>query len=145
VTKTPSRRPRGTGRTAFVGRLEAIRADIAEGKFLVAIYAKHKASLGITYSAFRKLVQRYAEDAKPRQRTPYGAARSAVPSATAAMPPAPAAANRPALPSGSQPKQTEIAAHAGYQSRPRTFVYDGNPREDDKARLIGPGRRAHED
>jgi hypothetical protein len=62
VTKTPFARPRGTGRTAFIGRLDAIRADIAEGEFLVAIYAKHQAALGITYSAFRKLVQRYAED-----------------------------------------------------------------------------------
>jgi hypothetical protein len=145
VTKTASPRPRGTGRTAFIGRLDAIRADIARGEFLVTIYAKHQDALGITYSAFRKLVQRYAEDAKPHKRTPYGADGSAVAPATVAPPPAPAVVNRPALPFGSQPTQTEIAAHARHEPRPRTFVYDGNPRQDDKARLIGTGSRSPKD
>ena len=65
MTKQAPPRIRGSGRTAFIGRLETIRAEISRGEFLVNIYARHQLALGITYSGFRKLVQRYAEDAKP--------------------------------------------------------------------------------
>ncbi|MGI4940806.1 MAG: hypothetical protein ACRYHQ_09635, partial [Janthinobacterium lividum] len=61
----PVTRHRGSGRAAFIARLSTIRSEIANGDFLVTVHDRHKADLGITYSAFRKLVQRYADDAKP--------------------------------------------------------------------------------
>src|SRR5579863_7824068 len=61
----------GVGRVAFFARIDAIRAELAQGWPLTAIYARHKAPLGITYSGFCKLVGRHAADARPtRPRVP---------------------------------------------------------------------------
>ena len=140
MTEKHTAKPRGTGRVAFIGRLDTIRADIAKGEFLVTIYAKHQASLGITYSAFRKLVQRYAEDAKPRKRAPYGADRSPAVAAAVAPCPAPVSANRSAPPVESLPTQTESPARARHEPAGRpTFHHHGIVQEGEPERLFGPG------
>lgn len=59
------KRPWGFGRVVFMARLEEIRADLAQGVSLMAIYEKHQEVLSITYSSFRKLAKRYAQDARP--------------------------------------------------------------------------------
>lgn len=54
----------GHGRVQFLARLSAIRSDLAAGLTLRTIHAKHK-KIDVTYSAFTKLVARYASDARP--------------------------------------------------------------------------------
>src|SRR5579859_6645516 len=55
----------GVGRVAFFARIDAIRAELAQGWPLTAIYARHKDALGIGYSGFWRLVVRHASDARP--------------------------------------------------------------------------------
>jgi hypothetical protein len=138
MTERPSKKPRGRGRVAFIARLDVIRSEIANGEFLVAIHAKHQAALGITYSAFRKLVQRYAEDAKPIKQTlrttPPPAPRSA-----AGPSPAPAIAPKPARSFESQPTQTEpVNVRHEPTGRP-TFRHHGIVQEGEPEQLFGPG------
>lgn len=64
MTEDPTSKPRGRGRVAFIGLLDSIRLDLAAGYFLIDIHAKNEEALGITYSAFRKLVSRYASEAR---------------------------------------------------------------------------------
>src|ERR1700760_2462906 len=63
----------GSGRGAFLSLLETIRAEVARGLPLIAVFESHKPTLGVGYKAFCKLVSRYAEDAKPSRRHVAGA------------------------------------------------------------------------
>lgn len=116
----------GAGRIPFVARLDTIRSEIAQGLPLTTIHERHRDALGVGYSAFCKLVSRHAQDAKPLRRR--SSARSA--DATAPRQPPP-----PASPPAPEPAGTPNAGHPG--SRRRTFDYDGNPKPDDKERLVG--------
>src|SRR5260370_24134010 len=60
--------PWGVGRIALFARLDAITADLADGWPMTAIYKRHMAGLDISYSGFRKLVRRHANDARPGRR-----------------------------------------------------------------------------
>jgi hypothetical protein len=62
VTEKPKRW--GKGRIVFIADLPAIRAEIARAVPLTEVFASRSARLGIGYSAFCKLVARYAQDAK---------------------------------------------------------------------------------
>jgi hypothetical protein len=116
------------GRVAFVANLATIRAEIAQGWPLATVYARHKQALGITYSGFLKLVRHYASDAKPLQRQP----RTAPVEIATPLEAAPAGNSG----SASYQDRTSDARHAP----PRTFDYDGTPKQDDKIRLIGEHR-----
>jgi hypothetical protein len=59
-----SNKPYGHGRVQFLARLSAIRDDLAAGLTLRAIHAKHR-KIDVTYSAFAKLIARYASTARP--------------------------------------------------------------------------------
>jgi hypothetical protein len=120
----------GAGRVAFVARLSTIRSELEQGLTLLAIYERHRAALGIGYSAFCKLVLRHADDAKPlRRRSPTTAKAPAV------QPPPP----KPPVPAPNliAPPPERSDQHARHEPRPRTFNFDGNPKQDDKSRLIG--------
>jgi hypothetical protein len=70
VSGKPARLPWGTGRIALLARLNAITSDLAAGWPMTAIYKRHMAGLGISYSGFCKLVRRHANEAKPEHRAP---------------------------------------------------------------------------
>ena len=127
---TEDRTAWGAGRVAFLARLDKIKADLASGVPLKAIYAKHQAGLGIAYPTFCRLVNRYAADAKPTVQTP--APRK--PRYATRSSPAPAQPARTPVP-------TEGTRNAGLNPTSRNFEYDPSPRQDDKDRLIGPGRK----
>lgn len=57
-------KPYGRGRIQFLAVLDAIRTDLAAGLTLRSVHAKHK-KIDVTYSAFAKLVSRYASDSRP--------------------------------------------------------------------------------
>jgi hypothetical protein len=64
-TKATRFKPYGYGRVQFFADLPGIRADLERGLTLQAAYDKRSKKLGIGYSSFRKLVARYADDARP--------------------------------------------------------------------------------
>ena len=68
VSGKPSRVPWGAGRIALFARLDAITSDLAAGWPMTAIYKRHMAGLGISYSGFCKLVRRHATEARPEHR-----------------------------------------------------------------------------
>ena len=133
-----ARKARGSGRVAFIARLDAIKAEIARGDYLVTIHERHAKALGgITYSAFRKLVQRYAEDAKPARPRPYGTASRPEVQQTATHP-SPSLELRPSPSRPAASPKPQGPADARHEpARPRTFVYDGNPSPDDDALIFG--------
>ena len=55
----------GIGRVAFFARIDTIRAELAQGWPLTAVYARHREALGIGYWGFCRLVARHAADARP--------------------------------------------------------------------------------
>jgi hypothetical protein len=130
----------GSGRIAVLARLDTIRSELAQGLPLTVIYDRHKAALGIGYPAFCKHVETYAGDAKliTRRRS----ARDRAPNQTPVPSPKPAP---PVTTAAQSSPAAEEPTHARHEPRPRTFVYDGNPRHDDKARLIGTGYRSPTD
>jgi hypothetical protein len=65
ASMTEGKKKWGAGRVAFVSELAAIRAELALGHPITDIYESRKGRLGgISYSAFRKLVAKYARDAR---------------------------------------------------------------------------------
>ncbi len=123
----PPRKPWGAGRVAFLARLDAITAEIAQGLPLTAIYETHRAALGIGYPSFVKLVGRYANGARVTRRRTRTVEETPSPTTPPAAPAPP-----PALPlpeKGSSDARHEPVA-------PRTFTYDGNPRADDYERYV---------
>lgn len=122
----------GAGRVAFLGRLDQINADLAIGVPLRTIHEKHQAALGIGYTSFCRLVSRYAADAKPAVQNPAPRQpRHAIRSSPAPAPTQPART----------PVPTEGTRNAGLNPASRNFEYDPSPKQDDKERLIGPGRK----
>jgi hypothetical protein len=85
---TDDRTAWGAGRVAFLARVDKIKADLAIGVPLKAIYAKHQTELGIAYPTFCRLVSRYAADAKPavQAAAPRKPRRSAAPKPTSPPP-----------------------------------------------------------
>jgi Family of unknown function (DUF5338) len=55
----------GLGRVAFKSFSQEIRIDVEAGYPLTTIFAKYEDRLGITYSQFRRHVQRYIHDKTP--------------------------------------------------------------------------------
>ena len=130
-------RPPGTGRVAFLASLNVIRREIEGGDYLTTIHARHAAELGITYSAFRKLVARYAPEAKPVRR-PYGSASPRTP--TPPVVPAPTPRTAPGLAPTTPPPATGNPSHARHEPTGRpTFVHDGRTKEGEPEQLFGPG------
>jgi len=103
----------GVGRVAFFARIDKIRAELAQGWPLTAVYARHKEALGIGYWGFCRLVVRHAADARP---VPIKAVKAPVPSVEGPD------------------------AHAGQQP-PRTFNHDPIERPGDYERLFGARKR----
>ena len=128
--------PRGTGRVVFIARLATIKQEIEAGDYLTTVYARHSDALGITYSAFRKLVARYAPEAKA-VRQPYGSAsatRATPANANPATPPRAALTPAPLKPAARNP------SNARYEPDTRpTFVHDGRTKEGEAEKLFGPG------
>ena len=142
-----ARKSRGDGRAAFVRCLPAIRCEIASGEYLTVIYARHSAALGITYSAFRKLVGRHAEDAKPTRRRPYGSGKAEHVLAVPVSPTAPPRAAATPTPSAKLPSPRvhggNDARHEHPRAQParRTFSYDGSPSACDEDLIRPAGRK----
>lgn len=121
----PNRKAWGSGRIAFIARLQTIKAEMQQGIPLTTIHTRHQMALGIGYQSFCKLVARYANDAK------------LVPNRVGSRDPSPR--TRPAT--TPPPPAARTLPHARYEpAKPRTFEHDGNPRQDDEERLIGPRR-----
>jgi hypothetical protein len=64
-TVEPPPKAWGIGRVAFFARIDAIRAELAQGWPLTTIYKRHKDALGVGYRGFCRLVTRHAADARP--------------------------------------------------------------------------------
>jgi hypothetical protein len=62
--KTPQRW--GHGRVVFMADLDAIRSELSKGVPMTMVYSSRSSRLGIGYSAFCKLVARYASDVRPK-------------------------------------------------------------------------------
>lgn len=60
----------GQGRVSFMADLASIRADLSRAIPLTEVFAARRGKLGITYSAFCKLVARYAADARVKPSGP---------------------------------------------------------------------------
>ena len=121
---------KGTARVAFLAHRAEIEAELEAGWPMKAVYQKRSEKLGMSYQQFARYVNsviRAAQQSAP----PAPAAPSAKPSGPAAQ--VPERAGTPPLPSQGP---SSNAGHAG--SRPgRTFEFDGNPKPDDKERLLG--------
>jgi hypothetical protein len=131
-------KPWGTGRIAFVARLEAIRSELRQGLPLTVIYDRHKAALRIGYASFCKLVARYADDAKLARRRPRLS-----PAARPVAAPAPAPAPSAALPTGKLPTHVEGPTHAAGHPpalpATRTFRHNPVPKAGEIDQLLGAG------
>jgi len=122
----------GAGRVALVARLDTIRSEMGQGLPLTAIYDRHRATLGIGYQSFCKLIARYAGDAKLSPR--YAAPRSEAPRRLPApkpVPPAPAVAP--------QPPSAEGSVHVRHGPARATFQHHGIVQAGEPEQLFGPG------
>lgn len=63
----------GLGRVAFKAHLETIRKEVEAAYPLTTIYSRHKDKLGITYSQFRRHVNRYILQQPATTRQPKSA------------------------------------------------------------------------
>ncbi len=134
------RKVRGTARVAFIAHLDTITAELGQGHTAQAIYERHQAKLGnsISYQQFARYVRQLRED---------GVVQSPL-SRPAPRPSSPAKSS-PAI----EPKPQTTAelttegppSHARHEPRARTFTFDGNPKQDDKSRLIGGPSRNPKD
>ena len=77
MAQTPKRW--GSGRISFMADLASIRDDLARAIPMTEIFAARKDRLGITYSAFCKLVARYASDARIKPSNPVSVAQAPEP------------------------------------------------------------------
>lgn len=116
----------GTGRIAFVALRDTIRAEIAQGLLLTTIFDRHKAALGVSYSAFCKLVARYADDAKPLRHRPTAVAKAHSPA--------------PIPPAQPVPPTAEAQPHARHEPATRPdFKHHGIVQDGEPEQLFGPG------
>ena len=135
VSGKPARVPWGAGRIALLARLDAITSDLAAGWPITAIYKRHMAGLGISYSGFCKLVRRHATEARPEHREP------AVPlSDTSSAAPHRSEAVAPTVPATPVAPQDGPPSHAAdEQPRRGTFRYSPIAKEGEIDRLFGSG------
>ena len=134
VSGKPSRVPWGTGRIALLARLDAITLDLAAGWPMTAIYKRHMAGLGISYSGFCKLVRRHATEARPEHREP------AVPlSDTSSAAPNRSEAVAPTVPATLVTPQDRPPSHAADEQSRGTFRYSPIAKEGEIDRLFGSG------
>ena len=136
---TVPKRMRGSGRIAFLAQRNEIAAELEAGWPVKASYLARADRLAISYQQFNRYVNAFIP-ADQRFIPPTQPVR-----ADAGGGPLPSPVSEPAPPQPTLQNIEDLPVHARHKPRPRTFVYDGNPREDDKTRLIGPGRRTHED
>lgn len=122
MTDPTTRKGWGVGRIAFMGRLAVIREQLGTGLPLTSIYEQHRDALGIGYQSFCKLVARYAEDAKPSVRRPYGTAK--------AVAPVPSSTKQDKHHARHDPRRAEPAR--------RVFNHDGRTKEGEPEELFGP-------
>ena len=125
---------KGMARVAFLAHLDAIWAELAQGFPLKAVYQKHQAKLGMSYTQFTRYCARL-----PRAEATLAPATAVRPKQppTPAIPrlgPQPVAASPPPAP------QIRGPANAGHQSvQPaRTFNHDPLEKPGDRERLLGP-------
>jgi len=137
VGRQQSRTPWGAGRIALFARLESITSDLAAGWPMTAIYQRHMAGFGISYSGFRKLVRRHANETRLslRETTPPPSNMSASPpNRSEALVPATAlVAATPATVEDRQPP------HAADEQPRGTFQYSPIAKEGEIDRLFGSG------
>ncbi len=129
----------GVGRVAFFARIDTIRAELAQGWPLTAIYARHKDALGIGYSGFWRLVARHAADARPMPLQAVNDGPKRVRRASAPAAGTDARAMTPEPPQTTPPFEGPHA-HAGHDP-PRTFNHDPIERPGDYERLFGTRKR----
>ena len=133
-----AKRMKGSGRIAFLAQKNEIASELQAGWPVKASYLARADKLGISYQQFTRYVDTFIpadQRFMPRPRR----TRAATGSVSGPF------VSDPASPLPIPPAIEEPSIHARHEPRPRTFVYDGNPREDDKARLIGPPRRTRGD
>jgi hypothetical protein len=135
VSGKPSRAPWGAGRIALFARLDAITSDLAAGWPMTAIYKRHMAGLGISYSGFCKLVRRHAAQASPEHREPappLSDTTSAAPNRSGAV--------VPTVPATPVTLQDRPPSHApDEQPRRGTFRYSPIAKEGEIDQLFGSG------
>ena len=124
----------GVGRVAFLARIDSIRAELAQGWSLTAVYARHKDALGIGYQAFWRLVVRHAADARPAPGRAVN--EGAKPDRQAARVASSGTRTTAAKPLPTPPSVEGSDPHARHQ-RPRTFNHDPVERPGDYERLFG--------
>jgi hypothetical protein len=133
VSGKPSRVPWGAGRIALFARLDAITSDLAAGWPMTAIYKRHMAGLGISYSGFCKLVRRHANEARPEHREPppLSDTNSSVPNRSEAV--------APTVPATLVTPQDRPPSHAAVEQPRGTFRYSPIAKEGEIDRLFGSG------
>src|SRR5260370_22447919 len=100
---------------------------------MTAIYKRHMAGLDISYSGFRKLVRRHANDSRPGRREaapPSSNTSSAAPNRSDILAPATAL---PATPQEGSPSDAAIEQPRG------TFRYSPIAKEGEVDQLVGSG------
>jgi hypothetical protein len=130
------------GRVAFFACLDEIKDEISQGWPLTVIHARHKEKLRVSYSGFRKLVERHAAEARSVSSSSHRPARP-----KAAIIPAPATpggetARLDETRTGPSPELSMegTPSHAGQQPA-QTFIHDPVERPGDYERLLGTRRR----
>lgn len=132
----PVRAPWGVGRIALFARLDAVTADLAAGWPMTAIYKRHMAGLDISYSGFRKLVRRHANDARPGRREaapPSSNTTPTAPNRSEAVAPVTAVPPTPVTPQDRPP------SHAADEQPRGTFRYSPIAKEGEIDQLFGSG------
>ena len=133
VSGKPARVPWGAGRIALLARLDAITSDLAAGWPITAIYKRHMAGLGISYSGFCKLVRRHANEARPEHREPppLSDTKSSVPNRSEPV--------APTVPATLVTPQDRPPSHAADEQSRVTFRYSPIAKEGEIDRLFGSG------
>src|ERR1700730_10697852 len=130
----PARVPWGAGRIALFAWLDSITSDLAAGWPMTAIYKRHMAGLGISYSGFCKLVRRHATEARPEHPEPALPLRH-----TSSAPPNRSEAVAPTVPATLVTPQDRPPSHAADEQSRGTFRYGPIAKEGELDRLFGSG------
>lgn len=143
ATPSGERKVRGTARVAFIAHLDTITAELGQGHTAQAIYERHQVKLGnsISYQQFARYVRQLREDGMVQSPLSRSAPRPLSP----AKPPPPPLPPEPKPQTSAQLTPEGPPPHARHEPRARTFTFDGNPKQDDKSRLIGGPSRTPKD
>jgi hypothetical protein len=124
--KSPGpKRMKGVARVAFLAHRAEIEAELEAGWPIKAVYEKRADKLGMSYQQFHRYVTAIIRGQSPTRSEPP---------ATPTPAPAPATTAPENKPDVGQPS-----------ARPRTFEFDGNPKPDDRERLLGIKPREQKD